>query len=171
MLKPNPAATLALRTRVDVLARTGGGPLLRTASYEGGDHWQQPWTPLFDAPHEGVSPGNPAPPPAQDFGLASAASGDGRILHVCARATQYPGDGERGFFWHRRTDDFTRQWTPWYAIGAGAFTSSPAMAASGDGRRVAAAATINATVSEAAVGQALDAMEDMAAHWARLFGA
>lgn len=136
MLKPNPTAVLALRTRVDVLARTGGGPLMRTASYEGGEHWQQPWTLLFEPSREGVQPGNPIPPPPQDYGLAAAASGDGRILHVCARATQYPGDGERGFFWHRRTDDFTRQWTPWHAIGIGSFISSPAMAVSGDGQRV-----------------------------------
>lgn len=36
---------------------------------------------------------------------------------------------------------------------------------------IVAAATINAAVGDPAVGQALDAMEDMEAHWARLFGA
>jgi hypothetical protein len=128
MLLMNPTAIRALGTRVDVIAPLSGKGIFRTASYDDANTWQQPWTKWLDAaPSTSASPVPLAP---EDTSTACAASGDGRIMHVCSRNNADPG-----LFYYCRTEDFSNSWAAtWTPIGKGIFRSAPAMAASGDGQ-------------------------------------
>ena len=138
MLTAAPTALMALGSRIDVIARHNADDLFRTASYDLAETWQQPWTSLMGPPFQGVTASAPAKE-AQERSPACAASGDGRIIHLCSRAEALPGAHERGNFWYRRTDNFTHSWNDWSAIGEGEFLSAPSIATSGNGEHVVAA--------------------------------
>jgi hypothetical protein len=129
MLLMNPTTIRALGTRVDVIVPLPGGGIYRTASYDDAATWQQPWTKWLAAATAGAPASSLAP---QDTSAACAASGDGRIMHVCSRNNVDPGS-----FFYCRTEDFSNKWAAaWAPIGQGIFMSAPAMATSGDGQAV-----------------------------------
>lgn len=139
MVLGSPAATMSLGVRVDLIARKSNAyqHFYRCASYDNGNTWEQPWVELFPALVEpGGAPAFPFKQP-HEYGVASAASGDGRITYLCARAdASVPTTKEGARFWLRVTTDFTHTWTDWTPIGEGIFTSSPAIATSGSGQTV-----------------------------------
>jgi hypothetical protein len=128
-LLANPAAASAAGMRLDVLAQDTQH-IWRTASYQEGNAWQQPWKSLSAFPN-GLSVTGASDP--QDYGPASTMSGDGRVMHICARASPAL---PQPFIWHRRSDNYTKDWTNWKPIGSGVFASAPAVANSGDGAKV-----------------------------------
>src|SRR5689334_4014426 len=109
MLLANPAALMAFDSRVDVVARTGDGPIYRTASYDNGQNWQQPWKKVADPPLPGFADSLQQ----QDYGLAYAASGDGRVVHLCTRSSLPLNPPANNRIYHRRSDNFTRDWIGW----------------------------------------------------------
>lgn len=113
-----PAASLRLG-RLDVLARKDAVTIWRAASYSSGDEWQRDWTATHVTPQSADGPGY-------------AMSGEGRIAHLCVRSAE--GLGRHVSL--RRTSNFGRTWSEWAQIGAGTFTSPPAVATSSDGLRV-----------------------------------
>lgn len=131
-----PGGAAALDMRVDVVSRLGDGQIWRTASYTNGDSWQQAWEVLADPPIDTVPGSGAGVVQQQEYGLAYAASGDGRTVHLCVRGKRLLPVQTKPFFYHCRSDNYTKSWTAWTPIGAGVFTSAPAMAVSGNGQKV-----------------------------------
>jgi hypothetical protein len=136
MLRISPAAMMGLNSRVDVMSiQPAASAVYRTASYDRAGSWQCPWTPwvVLNPPISPAANVLLATDIGRCVGAAAAMSGDGRVMHLCTG----PNDVQPGPYLYQRSEDFSHTWIgEWSAIGDGVFTTSPAIATSGDGQTI-----------------------------------